>query len=180
MGRGGRAETFVPELDLTRLWSGGGDLHGDQVGRDDVGAGVQVAGGRFAGDVAGPHRDEALGGRGDGCDVGDDRRGPVGHRGARTDDVARLHDRDRPGDIEQTGCSLVKAPARPALIRVSSTRVGVIGTNTDGSDAARTEIKPPAPNVTAIAAPIAAHRDRHNPSGATVDDDRVDRAIRQP
>jgi hypothetical protein len=46
----------------------------------------------------------------------------------------------------------------------------VIGTNTDGSDAARTEYKPPAPNVTATAAPIAAHRDRHNLAPAEHDD----------
>jgi hypothetical protein len=47
----------------------------------------------------------------------------------------------------------------------------VIGTNTDGSDAARTEYKPPAPSVTATAAPIAAHRDRHNIDPAELDED---------
>jgi hypothetical protein len=39
-------------------------------------------------------------------------------------------------------------------------RVGVIGTSDEVSFAALTLIKPPAPSVTATAAPIAAHRDR--------------------
>ena len=55
-------------------------------------------------------------------------------------------------------------PANPTPVRVSRIRVGVIDTNDDGSDeTASTATKPPAPNVTATAAPTAAHRDRHIP-----------------
>ena len=47
-------------------------------------------------------------------------------------------------------------------MRVSRIRVGAIDTNDDGSDgAAFTATKPPAPNVTATAAPTAAQRDLH-------------------
>ena len=53
-------------------------------------------------------------------------------------------------------------PAKPTSVRVSRMRVGSIDTNDDGSDdAAFTATIPPAPNVTATAAPTAAQRDRH-------------------
>jgi hypothetical protein len=53
--------------------------------------------------------------------------------------------------------SFTKGPAKPAPMRVSNTRVGLIATNTDGWLAALAVSRPPAPSVTATAAPIAAH-----------------------
>ncbi len=54
-------------------------------------------------------------------------------------------------------------PANPTSVRVSKIRVGVTDTNDDGSDdTASTATIDPAPNVTATAAPTAAHRDRHS------------------
>jgi len=66
-------------------------------------------------------------------------------------------------------CSLrdtpdTNGPDKPTPVRVSRTRSGVTVTTDDaGPDAAFTATRPPPPNVTATAAPIAAHRDRHNP-----------------
>jgi hypothetical protein len=72
--------------------------------------------------------------------------------------------------VPHTNGAYVSAPAigvdrGPTLIepgRVSISRHGVIGTNDDapGELAADADNKPPAPIVTATAAPIAAHRER--------------------
>jgi hypothetical protein len=61
------------------------------------------------------------------------------------------------------GESDTSAPLSPAPIRVSSTRVGLTGTNDDDVPPASAANSPPAPSVTATAAPIAAHRVRHRP-----------------
>ena len=54
-------------------------------------------------------------------------------------------------------------PAKPTSVRVSKMRTGSIVTTDDGTDdAACTANIPPPPNVTATAAPIAAHLERHN------------------
>jgi len=55
-------------------------------------------------------------------------------------------------------------PDKPTPVRVSRIRSGVTVTTDDaGLDAAFATNNPPPPNVTATAAPIAAHRDLHNP-----------------
>jgi hypothetical protein len=54
-------------------------------------------------------------------------------------------------------------PVSPMLLRVSRMRIGSIVTTDDGGpSAALTVMSPPAPSVTATAAPIAAHLERHN------------------
>jgi len=56
---------------------------------------------------------------------------------------------------------LTSGLGRPNATRVSSARIGAIGTNAAGVAAARTTAIPPAPKLTATAAPIAAQRARH-------------------
>ncbi len=58
---------------------------------------------------------------------------------------------------------LTSGPVSPMLMRVSSTRTGLIGTNDEGAPAALVTKIPAPPSVTATAAPTAAHRDLHNP-----------------
>jgi hypothetical protein len=61
------------------------------------------------------------------------------------------------------GTAETNGPCNPTSVRVSKMRTGSIVTTDDGAlDAAFAKNKPPPPNVTAMAAPIAAHRDRHN------------------
>ena len=73
------------------------------------------------------------------------------------------------GIAEPVTCSFcdsgdTNGPGKPTSTLVSRTRTGSIVATTDGAlDAAFTATKPPPPNVTATAAPIAAHRDRHRP-----------------
>ena len=55
------------------------------------------------------------------------------------------------------------AVERPTPNRLSTTRSGVIATNTAPGDSARTPASPPAPRVTATAAPTAAQRVRSSP-----------------
>jgi len=53
--------------------------------------------------------------------------------------------------------------------RESNTRTGSVNTAVESTPpAAFTAARPPAPNVTATAAPIAAHRERHNPCRASI------------
>jgi hypothetical protein len=69
-------------------------------------------------------------------------------------------------------------PDNPNPVRVSRMRSGVTVTSDDaGPDVAFTATNPPPPNVTATAAPIAAHRDRHNPRRPACRVIRVIRAV---
>src|SRR5680860_437980 len=74
--------------------------------------------------------------------------------------------RVRTGPVTCSNCATldVNGPARPTSVRVSRMRAGVIPTNEDGAvSAALTMASPPAPSVTATAAPTAAQRERHTP-----------------